>query len=164
MYRILGIDPGSRITGYGIIDSDGRKSSYVGSGVIRSSNENFLERLIEIFLGIQEVATDFSPNQVAIEQVFLAQNPTSALKLGQARGVAVAAIAGTNSKMYEYSARTIKQSLVGNGSASKEQVQHMVSVLLSSPKTKSLDESDALAIALCHAHNIPIIKIKERKV
>ncbi len=161
--RILGIDPGSRVTGFGVIDSDGQKSLYVGSGVIRSSNENFLERLIEIFSGIQKVVEDYLPDQVAIEQVFLAQNPGSALKLGQARGIAIAAASGKSSKMFEYSAKSIKQSVVGSGSATKEQVQHMVSILLSQKKTKYLDESDALAVALCHAHNIPMIKLKERE-
>ena len=152
MARVLGIDPGSRVTGFGVIDTDGRKSRHVESGVVRTGNGEFPERLGEIFRGIREVIEQHAPTQVAIEQVFVSRNPASALKLGQARGAAIAAAVTRDLPVFEYTPRSVKQALVGTGAADKEQVQHMVRILLSLPGKMGLDESDALAIALCHAH------------
>lgn len=151
--RILGIDPGSRATGYGVIDSDGSRSRHVASGCIRTTGEQFTERLGEIFLGIRQVIDAHQPDQVAIEQVFVSKNPSSALKLGQARGAAIAAAVTLSLPVHEYTPRSVKQALVGSGGADKEQVQHMIRILLSLQQKMGLDESDALAIALCHAHS-----------
>jgi crossover junction endodeoxyribonuclease RuvC len=152
MPRILGIDPGSRVTGYGIIDSDGRRSRHVASGCIRTAKGEFSDRLGQIFAGIRELIAAEEPDQVAIEQVFLAKNASSALKLGHARGAAITAVVTAGLPVAEYSPREVKQALVGNGGAEKEQVQHMVRVLLSLQGELGLDQSDALGIALCHAH------------
>lgn len=151
--RILGIDPGSRVTGYGVIDSDGTTSRHVHSGCIRTENEDFSARLGEIFHGIQEIVQAQQPDEVAVEQVFVARNPSSALKLGHARGAAVTAVVTLGLSVAEYTPRAVKKALVGTGAAEKEQVQHMIRLLLGVKGKMGLDESDALAIALCHAHS-----------
>lgn len=151
--RILGIDPGSRITGFGVIESDGRQSRFVASGCVRTGGDDFPQRLGDIFRGIDEVLTEHRPQQVAVEQVFMAKNAGSALKLGQARGAAIVAAARAELPVFEYTPRAVKQALVGNGGADKEQVQHMIRILLGLQQKMGLDESDALAIALCHAHS-----------
>ena len=151
--RILGIDPGSRVTGYGVIDTDGVTSRYVASGCIRTENEDFSARLGEIFLGIQDIVSSELPDEVAVEQVFMARNPSSALKLGHARGAAVTAVVTRDLSIAEYSPRAVKKALVGTGAAEKEQVQHMIRLLLGIKGKLALDESDALAVALCHAHS-----------
>ena len=153
MPRILGIDPGSRVTGYGVIDSDGRRSALVASGCIKTRGVDFGQRLGEIYLGIQAVVNESQPEEVAIESVFVARNPGSALKLGQARGAAISAVVVAGCAVAEYSPRAIKQALVGTGGAEKEQVQHMIRLLLGTRQKMALDESDALAVALCHAHS-----------
>lgn len=152
MPLILGIDPGSRITGFGVVNWLGNQCTYVDSGCIRLTQESLPDRLQQIYQGITELATVYSPQEMAIEKVFMARNPDSALKLGQARGAAI--VAGVNQGMpvSEYSARQVKQAVVGKGAASKEQVQHMVTVLLKLEKTPQEDAADALGIALCHAH------------
>lgn len=152
MTIILGIDPGSRITGYGVIRQLGSKYQYLGSGCIRMQGDDLAPRLQQIFEGVSEIIMQFAPTTFAIEQVFMAKNPDSALKLGQARGAAI--VAATNQKLpvSEYSARQIKQSVVGNGSAQKSQVQHMVTYLLKLSATPQADAADALAVALCHSH------------
>ncbi len=150
--RVLGIDPGSRVTGYGVIDIRRAQLVYVESGCIRPAAGNFLERLGEIYRGVDELIRRHEPMEVAIEEVFLASNPASALKLGQARGAAVAAVAAHRLPMAEYAARRVKQAVVGTGRAGKEQVQHMVRVLLSLPGTPAPDAADALAIAICHVN------------
>lgn len=152
MPRVLGIDPGSRITGYGIIDTDGRKSRHVASGCIRTGKGAFTERLGVIFEGIRELIDTAAPDHVAIEQVFVAKNASSALKLGHARGAAITAAVTVGLPVFEYTPSAVKQALVGTGRADKEQVQHMVKVLLSLQGEMGLDQSDALGIALCHAH------------
>lgn len=152
MPRILGIDPGSRYTGYGIIESDGRYSRHLVSGRIRTLEKDFCGRLGEINQGIDAIIREFSPEEVAVEQVFMAKSAGSALKLGQARGAAIVACVAKDMPVSEYSARQIKQSVVGTGAADKEQVQHMVKVLLKLPATPQEDAADALAAALCHAH------------
>ncbi len=150
--RILGIDPGSRVTGFGVIDSDGRHSRHVHSGCIRTQNQDFPARLGEIFTGIQVVLENYAPQQVAVEQVFMSSNASSALKLGHARGAAVTAVVMQQLPVYEYTPRAVKKALVGTGAAEKDQVQHMIRLLLSLRQPMGLDESDALAVALCHAH------------
>lgn len=159
--RILGIDPGSRMTGYGLLESDGRKSRHLASGVIKTVSKDFPQRLGEIFTGLSELLAEYQPHQVAVEQVFVAKNASSALKLGQARGAAIAAAVTRDLPVFEYTPRAVKQALVGNGGADKEQVQHMVRILLTLQGKMGLDESDALAIALCHAHSHTTRKILE---
>ncbi|OJA00921.1 crossover junction endodeoxyribonuclease RuvC [Rickettsiella grylli] len=148
---ILGIDPGSCITGYGLIQMEGSELNYLDSGCIKVVNVAFSERLEKIFTGLQKLLQDYTPHEAAIEQVFMHINPHAALKLGQARGVALVAAALAKLRICEYSARQVKQSVVGYGAASKQQVQHMVRVLLDLNCTPSVDAADALAIAICHA-------------
>lgn len=152
MRRILGIDPGSRFTGYGVIASDGRNSKHLVSGRIVVDKLAFCDRLGEIYKGIDTLIAEFEPDEVAIEQVFMHKSAGSALKLGQARGAAIAAAVVRGFHVNEYAPRLVKQSVVGTGSADKVQVGHMVKVLLNLKHVLSEDQSDALAIALCHAH------------
>ena len=152
MTRVLGIDPGSRVTGYGVIETDGVRSRYLASGCIRTAAGDFPARLGEIFHGVREVLVEWRPQQVAVEQVFVSRNAASALKLGQARGAAISAVVTLDLQVFEYTPAAVKQGLVGNGRAEKEQVQHMVRVILGMQGKMALDESDALAVALCHAH------------
>ena len=152
MQIILGIDPGSRITGYGIIGVKGNKTEYIASGCIRVMDEDLPKRLKNVFDGVSEIIRQFTPDVFAIEQVFMAKNPDSALKLGQARGAAIVAATCKDLLVFEYSARQVKQSVVGKGSADKTQVQHMVTHLLKLNKTPQADAADALAVALCHLH------------
>ena len=158
MTIILGIDPGSRITGYGVIKKEGRKLTYLGSGCIKAfsgnkEDDDFSERLQTIFAGISELILQFSPDLFAIEQVFMGVNPGGALKLGQARGAAIVAATNKGLPVAEYSARQIKQAVVGTGAADKSQVQHMVKTILKLPGTPQADAADALAVALCHGHS-----------
>ena len=157
MTIILGIDPGSRITGYGVIKKEGRKLTYLGSGCIKAYSGNkeddFSLRLQTIFAGISELILQFSPELFAIEQVFMGVNPGGALKLGQARGAAIVAATNKGLPVAEYSERQIKKSVVGTGAADKEQVQHMVKSILKLPGMPQADAADALAVALCHAHS-----------
>lgn len=150
--RILGIDPGSRLTGYGVIEQTGNRYKYIASGCIRIEAEYFPDRLKQIFDGVAELVQTYHPEQMAIEQVFMHKNADSALKLGQARGAAICAVQLTNVPVFEYAARQIKQALVGKGSADKLQVQHMVKILLNIQGELQIDASDALGICLCHAH------------
>ncbi len=149
---ILGIDPGSRITGYGVIRQQGGRVEYLGSGCIRTSGEQLSDKLKQIYDGVSEVIIQFQPDMFAIEQVFMAKNPDSALKLGQARGCAIVAAVNAGLPVAEYAARQVKQSVVGTGAADKEQVQHMVKQLLKLPACPQADAADALAVALCHTH------------
>lgn len=151
--RILGIDPGSRQTGYGIIDSDGKQSSHVDSGCIYVKGENFAERLGYIFQQVSDIIVEYQPIELSIEQVFVNKNVDSALKLGQARGAAICAAVNSGLKVHEYTPKAVKSAVVGTGNASKEQVQHMMSMLLKLEKGLQADQADALGIALCHAHN-----------
>jgi len=150
--RVLGIDPGSRITGYGLIDVVMGKTQYVSCGVIRMADKPFPQRLKEIFEGITTLLQTYAPEQVAIEQVFVQRNVRSALLLGQARGTAMVSCALHDLPIFEYSARQVKQSVVGYGNATKAQVQHMVQSLLHLSQAPSSDAADALAIAISHAH------------
>jgi len=150
--KIIGIDPGSRITGIGIIESDGRHSKHVFSTCIRLGSDPFPKRLGKIYKEIEFIIREYQPQQMAIEDVFLSKNPSSALKLGQARGAAICATVMQNIPVFEYSAREIKQAVVGKGSADKLQVQHMVKLLLNLQGKIQEDTADGLAIALSHAH------------
>lgn len=150
--RILGIDPGSRFTGFGIIDVEGDRTTLVHQGVIRSGSGEFTERLGVIFAGLRDLIRDHEPNEVAVETVFVSRNAASALKLGQARGAAVCAAISMGLPVSEYSPRLVKQAVVGRGGADKVQVQHMVCVLLNLAEPPAEDAADALAVALCHQH------------
>lgn len=154
--RILGIDPGSRVTGFGVLDSDGIRSRYVASGCIQTADAALPARLARIFEGIQAVVQEYRPVQVAIERVFVSRNADSALKLGQARGAAICGALGAGAALHEYAARSVKQAVVGRGSADKSQVQHMVRALLTLEHMPKSDEADALAVAICHAHHWPL--------
>jgi crossover junction endodeoxyribonuclease RuvC len=150
--RILGIDPGSRLTGYGIIEDTPQGYKYIASGSIRIKADYFPDRLKHIFNGILEIIDNYQPEQMAIEQVFMHKNADSALKLGQARGAAICAVQTQQIAVYEYAARQVKQAVVGKGAADKLQVQHMVRILLNVQGELSLDASDALGIAICHGN------------
>lgn len=152
MTRILGIDPGSRITGYGLIELQGNRSRYIDSGCIRVEGDNLPEKLRVIYESVQEIVRAHQPDEMAIECVFMHRNADSALKLGQARGAAICACVMEQLSVSEYSPREIKQAVVGTGAASKEQVQHMIRTLLSLSGTPQADAADALAVALCHSH------------
>jgi crossover junction endodeoxyribonuclease RuvC len=152
MAIILGIDPGSRKTGFGIIEFNQGKSRYVTSGVIRLVDRAIPARLKVLSESLEELIQCYSPSELSIEQVFLARSADAALKLGHARGAAIVACVTRGMSVNEYSARQIKQSVVGSGGADKTQVQHMVSRLLSLPGVPAEDAADALAAALCHAH------------
>ena len=152
MSIILGIDPGSRITGYGVIQQKGNKCIYIASGCIRTKGDVLAPKLDTIFKGVSEIIQQYQPTEFGIEQVFMAKNPDSALKLGQARGAAI--VAATQADLYvcEYSARQIKQAVSGTGGASKDQVQQMVMQILTLSGRPQADAADGLAVAICHAH------------
>ncbi|MCP5418685.1 MAG: crossover junction endodeoxyribonuclease RuvC [Chromatiaceae bacterium] len=152
MQRILGIDPGSRVTGYGIIVSDGVRSRHLVSGCIRLDEQELSQRLGEIYRRVAGLVAEYAPDELAIEQVFVARNPASALKLGQARGAAICAAVVAGLPVSEYTPRMVKQSVVGSGSADKEQVQHMVKRILGLHESLAADQADALAVAISHAH------------
>lgn len=150
MTIIIGVDPGSRITGYGVIRWENHQGHYLDSGCLRVAVPCLASRLQQIFTGLREVIERHAPAEAAIEQIFMHQNPGAALKLGQARGAAIVAL---GLPVAEYSARQVKQSVVGYGAAAKSQVQQMVKTLLRIPGTLQADAADALAVALCHAHS-----------
>jgi crossover junction endodeoxyribonuclease RuvC len=150
--RILGIDPGSRFTGFGIIEVNGGQARPLHHGVIKTGGGEFPQRLGIIFGGIRDLIAEFAPDEVAVENVFVSKNAASALKLGQARGAAICAAIACELPVAEYSPRSVKQAIVGRGGADKVQVQHMVTVLLQLKETPVEDASDALAVALCHQH------------
>jgi len=152
MAIFLGIDPGSRVTGYGLVNAVGNRLEFVGCGRIKTSSESQPERLKTIFDGICSVIEEFSPQYAAVEEVFMGKNAASALKLGQARGSAMVGCLHHNLEVGEYSARMVKLAVVGSGSATKAQVQHMVKAILGIDDTLAEDASDGLAIAICHAN------------
>lgn len=153
MSLILGVDPGSRKTGFGIINAIGDRHEYVTSGVIRLPVDAALpERIQTLCQSLNELILLHCPQYVAVEEVFMAKNASSALKLGQARGAAIAACVAQGIEVSEYTARQIKQAVVGTGAANKEQVQHMVKTLLKLPALPQEDAADGLAAAICHAH------------
>lgn len=150
--RILGIDPGLRVTGFGVIDADGTRLRYVASGVIRVPGGSLPPRLKSIHDGIADVVAEYRPGSAVAEIVFVNVNPQSTLLLGQARGAAITALVARGLPVHEYTALQVKQAVVGYGRAAKSQVQHMVQRLLSLPGVPSTDAADALACAICHAH------------
>ena len=150
--RILGIDPGLRITGFGIIEKNGSKLVYIASGCIKSGDADLPERLKIILENLREVIAQHQPQQIALEKVFVNVNPASTLALGQARGTAICAAVDAGLPVSEYTALQVKQAVVGNGHARKEQVQEMVKRLLGLAGAPSADAADALACAICHAH------------
>ncbi len=152
MAIILGIDPGSRVTGYGLINSVGNKLDYINCGCVRTETPSQPERLKIIFTEICQVIEEYSPQQAAVEEVFMGRNASSALKLGQARGSAMVACLSHDLAVAEYSTRKVKQAVVGSGGADKLQVQHMVKALLSISDNIAEDAADALAVAICHAN------------
>lgn len=152
MIRILGIDPGSRKTGYGLIESENQRDNYLTAGVIELKSDSLAERLNNIYNSIQSLVVQFKPDHVAVEKVFMNKNADSALKLGHARGAAICAATTADNDLFEYSARQVKLAVVGTGAADKAQVQHMVRVILSLQIKLREDAADALAVAVCHGH------------
>ena len=150
--RILGIDPGLRVTGFGILDKHGSKLDYVASGCIRTPDGELPERLKSILEGLLEVIALHAPMEVSVEKVFVNVNPQSTLLLGQARGAAICAAVSKDLPVSEYTALQVKQAVVGQGHAAKEQVQEMVKRLLNLGGVPQADAADALACAICHAH------------
>lgn len=151
--KILGIDPGLRTTGFGVIEKQGQRIIYLASGTIKTDEGSLPERLKTIFSNVAEIITTYQPNCVAIEKVFVNVNPQSTLLLGQARGAAICAAVHANLSVAEYTALQIKQSVAGHGKAKKEQVQEMVRRLLQLPSLPGPDAADALGVAICHAHS-----------
>lgn len=153
--RILGIDPGSRITGFGLVSSIDRTKAptWITSGHWALKHEEMGERLSQLYFAVHHFISEFKPTEVAIEKVFVHKNASSALKLGQARGVAIAAAVAHQLPIYEYAPKQIKQAVVGSGNGMKEQVQHMVKFLLRLTNNPQADEADALAVAICHLHS-----------
>ncbi len=158
MTIIIGIDPGSRMTGYGVIHQAGDKLRFLDAGTIRTDSSEMPVRLQRIFAGITRIIQHYQKYsndtiQSAVEQIFMAQNPDSALKLGQARGCAITALVAQDLSVAEYTARQIKQSVCGYGAADKLQVQEMVCRILNLEVTPQADAADGLACAICHAHS-----------
>lgn len=151
--RILGIDPGSIVTGFGVIDVTAQGTRYVASGNIRPGRGDLAARLRQIFEHVEELVDCHAPDEVAIERVFMHANPDSALKLGQARGAALCGATRRGASVHEYAAREVKLAVTGTGAADKVQVQHMVKVLLGLEGKLAADAADALAIAICHANH-----------
>jgi crossover junction endodeoxyribonuclease RuvC len=151
--RLIGLDPGLRNTGWGIVDVQGNRLVYVADGTVAPDpNQDLAYRLRDLHEGLAQVLADFQPDEAAVEETFVNKNPNSTLKLGEARGVVVLAPALAGIRVSEYSANRIKKSVVGAGHATKEQVQIMVRRLLPSCRFSSADAADALAVAICHAH------------
>jgi len=151
--KILGIDPGSIKAGYGIIESKGNHTKHIENGVIKVKGETLAEKLKIINIQITAIIKKFQPDEIAIEKVFMHRNADSALKLGQARGAAITACAMNEIALFEYSANQVKKACVGKGHATKEQVQHMIKILLCLEEIPLTDAADALAIAICHANS-----------
>lgn len=153
MVRILGLDPGSRITGYGVVDAGMQGVRYVASGCIRAGQGEMAGRLLEIHRHVAELVAVYGPGEIAIERVFMSRNPDSALKLGQARGAALCGACQAGATVFEYAPRAVKRTVTGTGGAEKAQVMHMVKSLLALEGRLSADAADALAIAVCHAQH-----------
>jgi len=160
--RILGIDPGLQVTGFGVIDKNGQRLGYVASGRVRSGRGELAERLKTLLEGLNEIIATHRPQQVVVEKVFVNVNPQSTLALGQARGAAICAAVLAGLPVAEYTALQVKQSVVGNGQAKKAQVQHMVKRLLALAGDPGPDAADALACAICHAHGARLGRLAMR--
>jgi len=157
--RLLGLDPGLRNTGWGIVESVGTRLSHVANGVVKSDPKKSLaERLVELSEGLEEVIAEWQPQSCAVEETFVNKNPTSTLKLGRARGIALLIPARAGLPVAEYTPNHVKKSVVGVGHAAKEQVDAMVQVLLPGVKINGPDAADALAVAICHAHHVSTMK------
>jgi len=161
--RILGIDPGSRVTGYGLIEVQGARSRCVAQGVIKLPEKPLEQRLLRLLSGLRDLIAEYRPDEVAMEQVFVRRNVASALVLGQARGAALCAVAEAGLAVHEYAPASIKLAIAGSGRAEKPQVQRMVKALLNLPALPAEDAADALACALCHAHG-RTLKLHTEKV
>lgn len=161
--RVLGIDPGSNTTGYGIIDKNGSHLLHVDNGCLTTRRTSPLpDRLNQIHESLIEIIEKFHPDCVAIEEIFFSKNVSSALRLGESRGVALLAAAQKGIAIHEYPTRVVKQAITGYGQASKEQMQQMIQRLLHLPEPAQEDASDALALAICHIHSIPLLKISQQ--
>jgi crossover junction endodeoxyribonuclease RuvC len=160
--RILGIDPGLQVTGFGVIDKNGPRLDYVASGCVRSGRGELAERLKTLLEGLNEIIATHRPAEVVVEKVFVNVNPQSTLALGQARGTAICAAVLAGLPVAEYTALQVKQAVVGNGHAKKDQVQHMVKRLLALPGVPGADAADALACAICHAHGARLGRLSMR--
>lgn len=152
MLRILGVDPGSRVTGFGVVEQNGPDWHLVASGVLRVTDDDVGVRLRRIFEGLSDIIRDHQPQEFAVEKVFVQRNVVSALKLGQARGAAICAAAMHSLPIFEYAPNQIKQAVVGAGHADKQQVQWMMKLLLHLTEVPSADEADAIACGICHGH------------
>lgn len=152
MSVILGLDPGSRITGFGVLAMEAGRLRCLDCGQVRAGTDAMDARLRRIHADVTALVAEFAPDAIAVERVFVARNPDSALKLGQARGVAIVAATAAGAALHEYTPTAIKQAVVGRGHAAKAQVQHMVQALLGLGEIPPVDAADALAVALCHAH------------
>ncbi len=149
---ILGIDPGSVITGYGVVAWDGQRHQHIASGDIHSGQGDMAQRLHRIYCAVRDIIQQYQPTEMAIEQVFMGRNASAALKLGQARSIILLLSAMNDIPMSEYSARQTKKAVVGTGGADKNQVQYMIQKILALPSIPSEDSADALGVAICHAH------------
>lgn len=159
--RLLGVDPGLRFTGWGVVDVDGNRLRHVANGVIKSGTGELAERLKRLHLGLQDVVATHSPDGAAVEETFVNRDGQSTLKLGQARGVALLVPALAGIPVSEYAANAVKKSVVGYGHADKTQIGHMIGVLLPGATVDSPDAADALAVAICHAHHMTARQIVE---
>ncbi len=153
MLRIIGIDPGSRFTGVGIIDTHNQKIQHVHHETVKCGDGDFPERLKIIFVEVNNLIKQYQPTEMAIETVFMSKNANAAIKLGQARGAAICATVINDIIVHEYAPKAIKQAVVGKGGADKTQVQYMVKLLLNMTEKVQNDASDGLAVAICHANN-----------
>src|SRR5262245_45570292 len=159
--RIIGIDPGLRRTGWGVIESDGVRLSYIASGLITSAaDEELAHRLRELYQGISTVIASFQPREAAVEETFVNENARATLKLGQARGMALLAPAMAGLRVAEYPPNLVKKAVVGTGHAEKQQIQAMIGFLLPKARVESADEADALAIAICHANHRQVRRLE----
>lgn len=163
MTIILGIDPGSRITGFGIIESNKRQHRYVTSGCIRLKSSVSYENLRQIYEGLAEIIERYQPAHAVVERIFFSSNASSALKLGQARGAALVAVTHKGLTVSEYTARQIKQAVAGYGAAEKNQIQQMVATLLKLSGKPQVDAADALAAAICHANSYFMQEQREKR-
>lgn len=153
--RLLGLDPGLQKTGWGVVESHGNRLTHIANGVVKSTSKKSLaERLVELYDGLTEVLAEWQPHSCAVEETFVNKNPTSTLKLGQARGIALLVPSRAGLPVAEYTPNHVKKSVVGAGHAAKDQVDAMVQILLPGIKINGPDAADALAVAICHAHHV----------
>ncbi|MDA0785496.1 MAG: crossover junction endodeoxyribonuclease RuvC [Proteobacteria bacterium] len=159
--RLLGVDPGLRFTGWGVVDIDGNRLRHVANGVVKSGTGELAQRLVRLHQGLVEVVSTYRPDSAAVEETFVNKDGQSTLKLGQARGIALLVPALAGIPVAEYAANSVKKSVVGYGHADKDQIGHMIGVLLPGALVESADAADALAVAICHAHHMTAQAIYE---